>query len=60
MEYVILYLPALTLTQSRHLELARTMSDSNNLIIKKKLRITKTMPTDIKDAVWNIIPGFSV
>lgn len=51
MEYVILYLPALTLTQSRHLALARTMSDSNNLIIKKKLHITKTIPTGIKDAV---------
>lgn len=41
MEYVILYLPALTLTQSLYLALAGTMSDSNNLIIKKKQRITK-------------------
>ncbi len=41
MEYVILYLPALTLTQSRHLALARTMSDSNNLIINKKQRMSK-------------------
>ena len=51
MEYVILYLPALTLTQSCYLALAGTMSDANNLIIKKKLHITKTIPTDIKDAV---------
>ena len=51
MEYVILYLPALTLTQSCYQALAGTMNDANNLIIKKKLRITKTTPTDIKDAV---------
>ena len=51
MEYVILYLPAITLTQSRHQALAGTMNDANNLIIKKKLHITKTIPTGIKDAV---------
>jgi hypothetical protein len=51
MEYVILYLPALTLTQSCYLALAVTMNDANNLIIKKKSRNTKIMPTSIKDAV---------